>query len=643
MVLDFLSQERALIAAFIIFALFIALGVSVYVGLKQSALRAKDEVFGDPERTRGGWYWALCGISALLLIWFYFSWGMGRAYFPYAGNEMCQAAKIDKALSPITAALPLKSRYYKSTTLVVRNVEQLANIEARLPVEAFSASEKRRLLAVIDQTRSIISAFSNPNNQSPKSLAALDQVAIDIDGVTALIDLGYKGMQPSEKAMSQPKWGVTEEEIPLLPMTAKGVLFDMAAVKVKDISQAFLKLRNKSDEAERLIAQTKADIASLKQANKQSTGNATRDKTRAAYVKSVERIYKRVDDGTIFPADALDNVNDSVNQLYKAVNNAKGNLSFVEAVFFPGKGIVKSKTICSEQGSGRWLPKPTDVVATFGKLANPNIDAGGGYKGTTLLWWKWLPIADVVAFIIPDVLVDILPGNYARHQPDGSFKPNYKDSLLAVAQGDIWLGSIPMLDGHIWDSLFRVIVAMGFGILLGVPLGIYMGVSRFFKSFFDPLIELYRPVPPLAWAPLILTIFGIQDDGKIFLLFMVAFAIMVISARTGASGTQLSKIRASHSLGASDRQILRHVILPNAMPEILTGIRIAIGVCWGTLVAAEMLAGTTGVGFIENVASTVSDYELIWVTILIMGVLGLIFDLIMRWVINRTIPWRGKG
>ena len=85
------------------------------------------------------------------------------------------------------------------------------------------------------------------------------------------------------------------------------------------------------------------------------------------------------------------------------------------------------------------------------------------------------------------------------------------------------------------------------------------------------------------------------------------------------------------------------MILPNALPEIMTGIRISIGVCCGTLVAAEMLAGTTGVGFIENVARTVSDYELIWVTILIMGSLGLIFDLMMRWVIWRLIPWRGKG
>jgi taurine transport system permease protein len=156
--------------------------------------------------------------------------------------------------------------------------------------------------------------------------------------------------------------------------------------------------------------------------------------------------------------------------------------------------------------------------------------------------------------------------------------------------------------GHIWDSIMRVVTGLFFGILLGVPLGLFMGLSRFAKGFFDPLIELYRPVPPLAWAPLILTIFGIQDDGKIFLLFMVAFAIMVISARTGATGTQLSKIHAAHSLGASRKQIIREVILPNSLPEILTGIRISIGVCWGTLVAAEMLAGTTGIGFVENVA-----------------------------------------
>ena len=124
---------------------------------------------------------------------------------------------------------------------------------------------------------------------------------------------------------------------------------------------------------------------------------------------------------------------------------------------------------------------------------------------------------------------------------------------------------------------------------------------------------------------------------------MVAFAIMVISARAGATGTQLSKIHAAHSLGASRWQIVHEVILPNSLPEILTGIRVAVGVCWGTLVAAEFLAGTTGIGFVENVARKQSHYEIIWVTIVVLGLLGLTMDLIMRWIIARTIPWRGKG
>ncbi|MEK9860497.1 MAG: ABC transporter permease, partial [Alphaproteobacteria bacterium] len=435
----------------------------------------------------------------------------------------------------------------------------------------------------------------------------------------------------------------TSTEIPLLPMTSRGMLFDTVAMDAAAITDRFQKLRNFPPQAMALIEKTTAEIDALK-TNENAVGLSESDNIeRTRYIKAVERIFRRLDDGIIFPADALKSVNDSMENLFDAVGDAKGGLNFVDAVFFPGEGVIKSRTLCIEQGSSRWLPKPTDVVAKFAQLANPDVDNGGGYKGTTLLWVKWLPIANVVDFLIPDMLVDMLPGSYGSHHADGSFNPTYKDKILAFAQGEVALGSIPMLDGHIWDSLFRVLVAMGFGVALGVPLGIYMGVSRFFKSFFDPMIELYRPVPPLAWAPLILTIFGIQDDGKIFLLFMVAFAIMVISARTGASGTQLSKIRASHSLGATNRQILRHVILPNALPEILTGVRIAIGVCWGTLVAAEMLAGTTGVGFIENVARTVSDYELIWVTILIMGLLGLMFDLIMRKVIDILIPWRGKG
>ena len=640
---DFISDSRASIALATIIILVITFVFSIFEGIRQTRSRAKDEVFGDPERTKGGWYWALCGVSALLLVWFYYSWGAARAIFPSAANELCQVAKVEEAMSPITAALPVASRYLKSTTLVVRNAAQVDKLAASMPAEVFTPREQAKLALAVLQIRDLLGVLSNPDMSDPNAESALLAVEMDLRDIAARLQADYIDLRPEDMALEQPKWGTSEIEIPIMPITSRGVLIDSVTSDLQQIAKTFLKVRNISPEAEQLIAETKALLKELKTPDRSILLDEAQEDTRKAYVKAVDRIFKRIDDGTIFPSKSMDGVHTAINEIFFSLNVAKGGLSIIESLFFPGEGIVKSRTQCTEQGSGRWLPKPTDVVATFSTLANPDLESGGGYKGTTLLWWKWLPIADVVALLIPDGLVDMLPGSYGTHGDSGQFKPNYKDRLLAVAQGDVNLGFLPMLDGHIWDSLFRVLVAMGFGVLVGVPLGIYMGVSRFFKSFFDPMIELYRPVPPLAWAPLILTIFGIQDDGKIFLLFMVAFAIMVISARTGASGTQLSKIRASHSLGATNSQILRHVILPNAMPEILTGIRIAIGVCWGTLVAAEMLAGTTGIGFIENVARTVSDYELIWVTILIMGLLGLIFDLVMRWAIAKIIPWRGKG
>ena len=640
---EWLSDNRASIAAVIIIALVVMFVASIVIGRKQAHRTAKDAVFGDPERTRGGWYWAVCGVAALMLVWFYFSWGMGRAFFPNAANELCQVAKVEEVLSPINAQLPIGSRYYKSTLLVARNADQLDDLEKSFPAGAFSAEETTELKAIMVQIRQLMANSSDPANVNPELRAELDRIAGKIHGLSDELRKGYEGLSPTAEALAQPKWGVTRDEIPILPMTPRGVLFDDVASQAGEVTEAFNKARNIIPANEAIIAEVQARIDAIKAANEAGSFEPAIASLREDYVKAMERIYRRLDDGTIFPADTLQSINDAIVGLNEASEDAMGGLAWTKALWLPGQGVVKSRTQCTEQGSARWLPKPTDVVATLLRLANPDVQGDGGYKGVPLLWWKWLPIADVVGFFVPDWIADAWPGEYARHGADGTITPNFKDKLLAFAQGDVNLGYIPVLDGHLWDSLFRVLVALFLGIVLGVPLGLFMGVSKFFKSFFDPMIELYRPVPPLAWAPLILTIFGIQDDGKIFLLFMVAFAIMVISARTGASGTQLSKIRASHSLGASTGQILRHVILPNAMPEILTGVRIAIGVCWGTLVAAEMLAGTTGIGFIENIARTVSDYELIWVTILIMGVLGLVFDLMMRWVISRVIPWRGKG
>ncbi|MDC2993343.1 ABC transporter permease [Candidatus Pelagibacter sp.] len=317
----------------------------------------------------------------------------------------------------------------------------------------------------------------------------------------------------------------------------------------------------------------------------------------------------------------------------------QGGLRLIDILLFPSGTIVASGPSCSEQGSGRWLPKPSDTLNKFILMSKPSV----GYKNIPLLWIDMMDVSQIIGFILPDWIADVLPGEYPVHTKDGVVKQNFKGKVLKIVTGDFKLFKIPVPYGHIWDSFLRVFLGLVFGILIGVPLGLFMGLNRFAKGFFDPLIELYRPVPPLAWAPLIISVLGIDNTGKVFLLFMVSLSIMIISARAGASGTQLSKIHAAHSLGASKRQILRYVIFPNSLPEILTGIRVAVGMCWGTLVAAEFLAGTTGIGFVENVAKKYFQYEVIWITIFIMGMLGLLFDVTLRKIIDKTIPWRGKG
>ena len=359
--------------------------------------------------------------------------------FPKAANELCQVAKIDEALAPVSAALPITSRYLKSTTLVVRNRAQIEKLIGTMPVAALSASEQARLQQALDQTNSMISMLSDPASVDAATLTALGDIEQDILVLADRLAKGPQGMRPTADALAQPNWGTSEVEIPLLPMTPRGALFDAVSLEVVPIAERFLKIRNLSPELETAIASTAASLKELKSAEPALPLDEALAKDRKAYIKAVERIFKRIDDATIFPSEVMYGVDRAVGQLFRAVDDAKGGLGFVESLFFPGTGIVKSRTQCTEQGSGRWLPKPTDVVATFGRLANPDLENGGGYKGTTLLWWKWLNIADVVGFLIPDGLVDMLPGSYGTHGPDGDFSPTTKTGFWPLPRvTSIW-------------------------------------------------------------------------------------------------------------------------------------------------------------------------------------------------------------
>ncbi len=196
---------------------------------------------------------------------------------------------------------------------------------------------------------------------------------------------------------------------------------------------------------------------------------------------------------------------------------------------------------------------------------------------------------------------------------------------------------------HLGASLGRVLAGFFLGSLVGIPLGYAMGLSGWFRGWFDPIVEFMRPVPPLALIPLIIIWFGIWETGKVVLLFLAALWIMVIAARSGVSGVRISKIHAAYSLGASKWQILRHVIIPNSLPDLFTGARVAMGVCWGTVVAAELVAAQKGAGMMIIAASKFQLTDIVVMGIILIGVIGYALDILMRMAERRLVPWKGRG
>lgn len=196
---------------------------------------------------------------------------------------------------------------------------------------------------------------------------------------------------------------------------------------------------------------------------------------------------------------------------------------------------------------------------------------------------------------------------------------------------------------HLGASLGRVLAGFALGSLVGIPLGFAMGLSGWVRGWFDPIVEFMRPVPPLALIPLVIIWFGIWETGKVVLLFLAALWIMVIAARAGVSGVRIAKVHAAYTLGASRAQILRHVIVPNALPDLFTGARVAMGVCWGTVVAAELVAAQKGAGMMIIAASKFQLTDIVVMGIILIGLIGYAIDILMRVAERRLVPWKGRG
>jgi len=195
---------------------------------------------------------------------------------------------------------------------------------------------------------------------------------------------------------------------------------------------------------------------------------------------------------------------------------------------------------------------------------------------------------------------------------------------------------------HTVASLTRVLSAFAFACLLGIPIGLAMGANKIARGVLDPPIEFYRPIPPLAYLPLIIIWFGIGEFAKIILIFLAIFAPITMNARAGVASVSPDRINAGYSLGGTRLQVFWHIIFPGALPEIFTGMRIGIGFGWTTLVAAEMVAAASGLGHMVLDAANFLVTDVVVMGIIVIGLIAYVLDLLMRYLELIFVPWKGK-
>lgn len=199
------------------------------------------------------------------------------------------------------------------------------------------------------------------------------------------------------------------------------------------------------------------------------------------------------------------------------------------------------------------------------------------------------------------------------------------------------------LQQHLLASLQRILLALLAAIAVGIPLGIAIGVFPRVRHFLDPVIEFYRPLPPLAYLPLIVIWFGIGELSKVLLIFLAILAPVLISTAHGVRSINIVRQQAALSLGASRLQLLRYVILPGALPDILTGVRIGLGAGWSTLVAAELIAATQGLGFMIQSAAQFLVTDIVVLGIIVIALIAFALELGLRRLQRHLTPWHGQS
>jgi ABC-type nitrate/sulfonate/bicarbonate transport system permease component len=193
---------------------------------------------------------------------------------------------------------------------------------------------------------------------------------------------------------------------------------------------------------------------------------------------------------------------------------------------------------------------------------------------------------------------------------------------------------------HIWVSVRRILIAFAIATALGVPVGLFLGWSKKFRGYVFPLFETLRPIPILAWVPLAIIMFTGLESPVIFLTTLASFYATALNTMLGVESIDESYPRAAACLGASRWQIFRYIIVPGALPHMFTGLQISVGVAWFSLVAAEMVSGEFGLGYVINTSYTKVQYPTIVIGMVTLGIVGYVTSAMVRMFGDQLMQWR---
>jgi len=211
----------------------------------------------------------------------------------------------------------------------------------------------------------------------------------------------------------------------------------------------------------------------------------------------------------------------------------------------------------------------------------------------------------------------------------------------AVLLAMIELARRGLLVKYVVASLYRVTWGYLSAVAIAIPTGVVLGLHRRGELAFNPIIQILRPISPLAWIPISILWFGVGDVASIFLIFLASFFPLVVTAMNAVHNVDAVYLNAGRNFGLSQRELIRRIIYPAIMPQIIVGLRITLGVAWLVVVAAEMIAVNSGLGFLIVDARNAGDrYDLVMAGMVLIGIIGILLDLMMRQLERlKSIRW----